>query len=100
MNMAIGPEQIGTGIKLDEMEQKIANCTDKKIEEKLLLEEKGKRRYKINIVVENRLSDNVITAVKNKYHDVNWKEVLIAREEHMQSDVPDGPFTYVVQLDI
>lgn len=91
--MAIAPEQIGTGINLDEAEREIADGIDEKIEEKLLVAEKGKRRYKIDIVAKNELSDKVITAIKNRYHDKNWKEVLIVK-------VPDGPFTYAVQLDV
>jgi hypothetical protein len=96
--MVIGPDKVGTEVRLDAIEAAIAKSVEGLIDEKLSLEPKGKSQYSLTIAVKGRLSNNVIAAIKTLYLDNKWKEVTMETAGHTQWDTPDDPYVYSVTL--
>ncbi|MCK4800254.1 hypothetical protein KAS31_04725 [Candidatus Parcubacteria bacterium] len=96
--MAIGPDQVGKKIELNEIDEAKANDLDDRIEKKLSSSEEGKDSYIFYIEIGERLSEDIVKTVKRRYLKLNWKEVCIDTEGHTQFDSGDEPFIYTVEL--
>lgn len=96
--MAIGPSQVGEGIKLSEIDEAKANALDNYIEENLSSSEKGKDSYVFYIEIGERLNEDIVNTVKRRYLKQNWKEVCIDTEGHTQWNLADDPYAYAVKL--
>ena len=96
--MAIRPGQVGQEIKLNEIDEAMANDLDRNIEKKLSLSEEGKDLYVFDIEIKGRLNGDIIKTVERRYLEQNWKEVRIDTKGHTQWDSASDPFVYTVKL--
>ena len=97
--MVTGPDNVGSSEEGMSKQDKLrADMLEDLIEEKLSGQEKGKNLYKFFVSNLEKIQDNILKIVENRYRTV-WEDARITEESRSYQDTPGrDPYVYTVRL--